>query len=281
MNANAWYLLIFSAVFAVVYKWSLWYASGLHGVSSFVFRLDQHIPFIPWTIIPYLSSGLFFGGVFWLIKSKRELNVFFKRVIFMTLVAGLVFWLLPLKFSFPKPEISNPVYSFLFSFLDGVDDPYNQSPSLHVAFAFAFWTVFRNFSTPWRVLAGFWLILVGVSTLTTFQHHLVDIFTGSILAHISFIVFPLQQRTESFRSLHVANFYFLGAWVTALFALMLAEYYALYWLNLSWLSAVLFIVGYLCQRNVFAPENDKAFNVFSLRRAFSISENPSRKRTET
>lgn len=278
MKRHVRLLLIFSLVFVIIYKFSLWYASGLSGVTSFVFTFDQYLPFLPWTIIPYLSSGVFFCGIFWLFTSRRELNVFFKRVILITVIAGLAFVFLPLQYSFPKPAVENPVFSFLFGLLDSVDDPYNQSPSLHVAFAFAFWTVFRGFALRWRMLAGFWLILVGISTLTTFQHHLIDIFTGSILAHFSFIVFPIQPRGQTFRNLHVANFYFLGAWLTVFFSLLLADYYAMYWLHLCWLALAMFVMGYLYQRNVFDAEKEKLPEVFSLRRSFSFLENQPWKR---
>lgn len=167
----------------------------------------------------------------------------------MTVLAGIGFVLMPLQYSYAKPEIENPVFNSLFWLLDGFDDRYNQSPSLHVAFAFAFWTVFRELKTKWRPIAAVWLAFVALSTLTTYQHHLIDIFTGSMLAHIAFIVFPSQPKGYGVRNLHVANCYFLFAWATLLTSFLLAEFYFSYWLNLSWLAAALFVVGYLYQRN--------------------------------
>lgn len=249
MNDKVWALVIFSLVFSIVYKFSLWYAAGLGNVSSFVFSFEKDIPFIPWTIVPYLSSGAFFCLVFFQIRSRDALRLFLKRVVLMTLLAGLFFIFMPLQYSYAKPNIENPVFRALFWLLEGVDDRYNQSPSLHVAFAFAFWTVFRELKTKWRTAAAFWLILVALSTLTTFQHHLIDIFTGSLLAHFVFIIFPSQQNQYGFRNMHVANCYFLVAWATMFTAFLLAEFYGFYWLNLGWLSIALFIVGYLYQRN--------------------------------
>ncbi len=249
MTKTTWALVLFFSVFGLVYGSSLWYASALNDVPSFVFSFEKHIPFIPWTIIPYLSSGVFFCTVFLHLDSKDKLYIFLKRVLFMTLVAGIGFVFLPLKYSFAKPEIDNSVFNYLFRFLDMVDDPYNQSPSLHVAFAFAFWTVFRNINSKLRTVAAVWLLLLGISTLTTYQHHVIDILTGSILAHVAFIIFPSQPRKEEFRNMHVANYYFLGGWITILSSLLLMEFYNVYWLNLLWLALPMFFAGYQYQRN--------------------------------
>lgn len=244
MTPEIWGLLIFSVVFGLVYNFSLWYAGGLTNVPSIVLQIERHIPFLPWTIVPYLSSGIFFCVVFFLLKSKNELYLFLKRVLMMTVLAGIGFIFFPLKNAFVKPEVANPVFDFLFSFLDGVDDPYNQSPSLHVAFAYAFWTVFQGVKTRWKPVIAIWLVLVALSTLTTFQHHLIDIFTGSILAHTVFLIFPaVQERTRS-DNFHASNYYYLSAWVIVTVSFVLAEFYGHYWFNLLWLSAVFFAVGY-------------------------------------
>ena len=252
MNKEIWALLMFSLVFGIIYNFSLWYAAGLKNVPSFVFSFEGQIPFLPWTIIPYLSSGFFFCAVFFLLKSKEDLSVFLKRVLFMTVVAGIGFVLMPLKNAYIKPDVTNPVFELLFGFLDGVDDPYNQSPSLHVAFAFAFWTVFRDLKSKWKPVIAVWLILVALSTLTTYQHHLIDIFTGSILAHLTFLIFPSSSPRLVLRNLHAANLYFLCGWGTVSAAVLLTEFHDAYWLNLIWLALLLFGVGYQYQKDRIA-----------------------------
>lgn len=268
MNSNMWALVIFSLVFALVYKFSLWYASQLGDVSSFVFDFEQNIPFLPWTIIPYLSSGFFFFIVFLLIESDEDLKIFLKRVLLMVFLAGLGFVLFPLQYSYPKPEVNNDFYASLFWFLDGVDDPYNQSPSLHVAFAFAFWTVFREMKSPWKNLAGFWLILVALSTLTTFQHHLIDVFTGSILAHLAFILIPSRQNNFGIKNQHIANYNYLFGWISLLISFLLAKYFGNVWYNLSWFSALLFVGGYLCQKFSMGYLRRDVIRIKNIRRFF-------------
>lgn len=247
MNEQMWALVIFSLVFAAVYKLALWYAAGLGHVSSFVFSFEKYIPFLPWTVIPYLSSAAFFVVAFLLIKSKESLRIFLKRVLLMTILAGIFFVFMPLQFSYEKPSVENPILKAGFWLIEDMDDRYNQSPSLHVAFAFAFWTVFRELKSAWRTIAAVWLSLVALSTLTTFQHHLIDIFTGSILAHFVFLIFPAQTKNSVVRNLHIANWNFLTAWLFLMAAFLLAEFYGFFWIHLSWLALAFFVLGYLYQ----------------------------------
>ncbi|RXM40309.1 hypothetical protein BOQ62_06250 [Chryseobacterium sp. CH21] len=65
-------------------------------------------------------------------------------MLFVTVIAGICFLLFPLKFSLPKPEVNSSILGYSFQFLKAFDSPFNQAPSLHIAYAFIFWSVFRN-----------------------------------------------------------------------------------------------------------------------------------------
>lgn len=249
LRHKIWGAILCSFVFGVVYNFNAWYASTLTYVPSFVFTFEKYIPFVSWTILAYMTSGVFFIGVFFLCKTLDELRTLTKRILFICLVSGIFFLLFPLKFSFTKPETTTILFDFLFQFIEHVDSPYNEAPSLHIAFAFIFWSVFRNMNLKWRNIAAFWLVLLGISTLTTYQHHLLDIFTGAILAQISFIIFPSQGNNFQLRNFHIANYYFLGGWGSILSLVILADFYTLFWLLLLWPTLVLFLVGYQYQKN--------------------------------
>jgi len=241
--------VICSIVFGVVYNFSAWYASTLTYVPSCVFSFEKYIPFMPWTIIPYMTSGIFFCTVFFFCKSKEQLSSILKRLLFIIIVAGVCYLLVPLKFSFIRAETSTSLFRLLFQFLSTMDSPYNQAPSLHVAFAFVFWTVFKNVKAPSRNGIAIWLILLGLSTLTTYQHHVLDVITGAILAQISFIIFPVQKNSFQLRNFHIANYYILGGWLVILLAVLFSEFYSSYFLMLLWPSGVLFLIGYYYQKN--------------------------------
>ena len=236
-------LVLCALVFLGVYNFSAWYTGTLAHVPSFRFNFEKHIPFVPWTLIPYLTSSLFFCAVFFICKSAEELATLSKRLLLIIVVAGISYLLFPLKFSLPKPKVTHSGLRFLFGFLEEVDSPYNQSPSLHVAFAFLFWTVFRNSEKKWRAVWAVLLAALALSTLTTYQHHFVDIVTGAILALFSFILFPASKTNWQQRNIQVANWYFLIGWTVVLGSLLLAQHFSSLWLFLLWPALVMFLMG--------------------------------------
>lgn len=169
-------------------------------------------------------------------------------MLFVSITAGIFFITVPLRFSFAKPEVSNVILGLPFSFLKTFDSPFNQSPSLHIAFAFIFWSVFKYLSRWRRIFLMVWLILLGISTLTTYQHHLIDILTGAILAHISFIIIPYRKHDPEYRNLRVANYYFLSGWILISAALLLSKYIGNGGLILFLPALATIIAGYYYQK---------------------------------
>lgn len=254
-------------VFLIVYNFAAWYTSKAEKVPSFVFDFEKHIPFLPWTIIPYMTSGIFFCSVFFMAKDHEQLKVLTKRMLFVTIAAGLFFIMFPLRFSLVKPGTNGSVLNYSFQFLKIFDSPFNQSPSLHIVYAFIFWTVFRSLKKS-RTLLMMWLILLGVSTLTTYQHHFIDILSGTVLAHISFIFFPYRQHDFQYRNFHVANFYFLFGWMLISAALLLDQYYGHLWLILFWPAVMSIIIGYHYQKNSVHFLKDENGNISLWRKIF-------------
>jgi len=247
LRQQAFALTVCTIVFISVYKFTTWYASSLDRVPSFTFDFEKSIPFLPLSIIPYMASGLFFCLVFFLCKNKYQLKILSWRMLFVIAVAGIFFMIFPLRFSFAKPEVSHSILRLPFSFLKTFDSPFNQSPSLHIAFAFIFWSVFKELSR-WRTFLMIWLIMIGISTLTTYQHHLTDILAGAILAHISFIIIPYYKDDSEHRHLVTANYYFLAGWIFISAALVLHEYIETL-AFIFFLPALLsLITGYLYQK---------------------------------
>ncbi|CAD7797314.1 hypothetical protein CHRY9390_00148 [Chryseobacterium aquaeductus] len=253
IRQQAFALTLCTIVFMTVYNVSTWYASSLDHLPSFTFAFEKNIPFLPLSIIPYMASGFFFCLVFFSCKNKYQLKILTWRMLFVIMTAGIIFITTPLRFSFSKPEVSNDILNLPFLFLKKFDSPFNQSPSLHISFAFIFWSVFRDISKWWFFLM-ISLILVGISTLTTYQHHVIDILTGSIIAHISFLVIPYRKNNLEYRNFHLANYYFLSGWIL-IFAGLLIDFYIGSEGFILFLPAVAtMVVGYFYQNNIkFLP----------------------------
>jgi hypothetical protein len=94
-----------------------------------------------------------------------------------------------------------------------------------------------------------WLILLVISTLTTYQHHVIDILNGAILAHLSFIIIPYRKNDPEYRNFRVANYYFLFGWIFILAALLLNKYRGNEGFILFLPALVTIIIGYRYQKN--------------------------------
>jgi membrane-associated phospholipid phosphatase len=84
------------------------------------------------------------------------------------------FLIVPLRFSFDRPHAGG-----LFGALMSFDRLFNQAPSLHVALTAVLWVAYgRHFkgSILWAIRG--WFVLMALSTLTTYQHHFIDVPTG-------------------------------------------------------------------------------------------------------
>ncbi|MGE8428375.1 MAG: hypothetical protein ACN6O7_10885 [Sphingobacterium sp.] len=177
--------------FQLTYSAAAVHAAHQATVSSFAFPFERFMPFVSWMIIPYMSSGLFFALVPFCCSSRKELWVYTKRFSFLTIVSICCFFIFPLQFSFDRPSVEHPVFEFFFAFLGKYDSPFNQAPSLHVAYACLFWSVLGRRLKGWKKgIVGIWLLFMGIATLTVYQHHLVDVLTALILVHMGFVLFP-------------------------------------------------------------------------------------------
>lgn len=260
-------LTLCAIVFMMVYNFAAWYVSKLPEVPSFVFDFENYIPFISWSIISYMTSGIFFCLVFFFCQNKEQLKVLTQRMLFITIVSGICFLLFPLKFSLSKPEVDSSVLGYSFQFLKVFDSPFNQAPSLHIAYAFIFWSVFRNVKSG-RTFLMLWLILLGISTLTTYQHHFIDIITGSILAHLCFVIFPYRKNDFLYRNFHVANIYFLSGWIIILMAILINQFLGKAGLIMLWPGFMILLIGYHYQKNDISFLKNKAGNIPWFKKIF-------------
>ncbi|MES2743363.1 MAG: phosphatase PAP2 family protein [Pseudomonadota bacterium] len=228
------HLLVNALAFSVCYPLANRAAQERGVARHLVTALDGALPFLPWMILPYLSSGLLFGLAFALVRGADALRVLSARLLLATVCACLVFVLFPLQFSLPRPPVTAPVPAALFDYLALFDRPYNQLPSLHVAFCVILWAALRcrlRHRLARAALAG-WLMLVALSTLFTYQHHLLDVPAGALLGLAAVWLLrpgaarPGAARPDVARS-GVAFYYLMAAAVLWLVGVLLLDCMAL------------------------------------------------------
>jgi hypothetical protein len=249
-------------LFIIIYNSSAWYALHFQKSDSFVFDFEKNIPFLEWMIIPYMTSGLLFTLAFFFCSSQKDLILLTKRINFTTILSGLFFFLFPLKFSFIKPQIDSDFLNPFFHFLITWDSNYNQAPSLHIGYAVIFWFVinkeFKN--SVLRVILQIWILLLCISTLTVFQHHLIDVITALLLSCVTFFIFPENKK----RNYRIGLVYCFFSLLFSLIALLIYQYISNFGLLILWISVAVFLVGtaYHNSNPRFLKKEDGSINFF-------------------
>ncbi|MGY2291591.1 phosphatase PAP2/dual specificity phosphatase family protein [Pseudomonas sp. SDO528_S397] len=188
------WLLLLAPVFFGTYGLATWVTSQRSDVGTLVFGWETQMPFWAWTIVPYWSIDLLYGFSLLLPNSRRALNQHALRLLTAQLIAVSCFLLWPLRFTFERPPLDG-VFGWLFAVLAGFDKPFNQAPSLHIALLVVLWTLYQQHSRGlWRWAVHGWFGLIGVSVLTTYQHHFIDLPTGALLGWLCVWLWPLEQR---------------------------------------------------------------------------------------
>jgi len=224
LRATAW-LAFLGPFFFASYGFVNWLASRRAHVGAFVFAWEHRIPFLAWTIIPYWSIDALYVVSLYVCTTKRELDRHALRLLFVQLVCVACFIAFPLRFSFARPEVHG-LSGTLFNLLGSFDKPFNQAPSLHIALLVLIWDrLAAHVERRWFL--NMWMTLIGVSVLTTYQHHFIDLPTGLAVGLIALWLDEPQLARNPLRW-RIAAAYFVAAIL-------------LWWTY--WLALALFCVG--------------------------------------
>ena len=206
-----------SILFLVVYGGCNWITGQRGHVGSFYFQWEHAIPFVPFMILPYMSIDLFFVAAPFLCRTDEELRIFSRRVIAAILIAGLCFLLFPLRFAFPRPH-ANGWLGAIFDWFRGMDSPFNLLPSLHAALLLLLVDLYvRKLRGVFLLAAVLWFFFIGLSPLLTYQHHVIDIVGGFVLAGYCFYFF--RERSPALPVVvnrRIGSYYAAGAVVVLL-----------------------------------------------------------------
>ncbi len=159
-------------------------------VPTLMLPWESQIPFVKEFIIPYWSLDLFFCGAFFVCPTRAQLNLLTRRLVVVVLASGFCFLLFPLKLGFDRPEPEGWT-AFLFKALYFNDLPYNLAPSLHISLRSLIWVFYGARLSGWtRRVVKVWFMLIGVSTLLVWQHHLLDVASGFVMGWAVGVLVP-------------------------------------------------------------------------------------------
>jgi protein-tyrosine phosphatase len=206
-----------SVLFLIVYSGCNWVTAHRDNVGTLYFEWERNIPFVPFFILPYMSIDLFFIAAPFLCRTNRELSILAKRIATAIIVAGICFLLFPLRFAFPRPHAHGSLGA-LFDWFRGMDGPYNLLPSLHAALTLILLDIYFRYTRGFvRVTTMIWFVLIALSPVLTYQHHLIDIIGGFVLAGYCFYFFRDSTQTQSVVvNRRIGSYYATGAAVLGL-----------------------------------------------------------------
>jgi membrane-associated phospholipid phosphatase len=159
-------------------------------------RWDLAIPFCPeWVwlyLLPYLAGPLLAMSL-----TPETLTWFLRRASLALVLSLMVFILWPTKTVRPPTvPLDEGLTARLYRNMASIDEPAaNAAPSLHVSIScLLLWALIRDFPRWWPAsLAAF--VVVCLSTLLTWQHHLLDVGTGTLLG--CFCALPGPRRAQN------------------------------------------------------------------------------------
>ena len=242
------WLLLLGPLFFASYGFANWLTAQREDVGSLVFAWESAMPLWPWSIVPYWSIDLLYGLSFLLPATRREMDRHALRLLTAQVICVACFLLWPLRFTFERPELDG-FFGWMFDVLMGFDKPFNQAPSLHIALLVVIWVMFAR-HTHGLLLRGLlhgWMALIGLSVLTTWQHHFIDVPTGALAGWLCVWLWPIEDRSP-LHNLRLAREpqrwrlalrYGLGSAICAALAVNLGGA----WLWLLWPCASLLLVA--------------------------------------
>lgn len=269
-----YWLFVLAPLFFILYGWANEYTAALpqEKVNEIVYSWEKHIPFWPFTIFPYWSIDLLYGLSLFLPMTKFTQRQHALRLLIATPVAVVFFFLFPMTFSTLKPECHG-IWKLLFDALMGFDKPYNQSPSLHIILLVILWQIYLpHFRKNGKLIWNFWCLLIGISVLTTFQHHFIDILSGLLIGVLICYFLPLSKihigKKQKTKSSRLALIHLIAGVLFIALACILPIYISLL---LIWIgSSLVFIgTGYLGYGALIFQKNENGSFTFAANILFS------------
>lgn len=198
---QARWLLVTSALMMASYWGSNTLTSLRQSVGSGVFEWEAAIPFVPWSIVPYLSIAVFFALSFFVDSDAVQRRRHVLRLMIVLGVSLICYALFPLRFSFDRPETSG-LPGALFEALSAFDRPFNRAPSLHISVLVVLWVrLSPPLSRLRRIVLTAWFWLIALSVLTTYQHHVIDVPAGLVLGGVATLLASPAARRRAARAM--------------------------------------------------------------------------------
>jgi membrane-associated phospholipid phosphatase len=191
--------------------------------------LDRAVAVQPEWMVVYGSLYVFAFVLPLLVTRQRELiRRAMQSYLLVMIVAYVGFVLYPTAAPRPAEVIGDGFGAWSLRLIYSLDPPYGCFPSLHVAYSFvSALTCFRVHRGVGAAATG-WAALIGISTLYTKQHYVLDVIAGVLSAFAAYALFlrltPRGAVDEGDRRRAPLR----ALWAIGLFALAVAGFWVAY-----------------------------------------------------
>ncbi len=191
--------------------------------------LDRALPLQPEWMIVYGSLYIFVIVLPVLVVRQAPL---FRRAmqayLLVMIVAYAGFVLYPTAAPRPDEVVGTGFAAWSLRLAYALDPPYGCFPSLHVAYAFvSALTCYRVHRGVGMAAVG-WAVLIGISTLYTKQHYVVDVIAGALSALLAYALFLRLTPRGAVDEGDRRRAPFRALWAIGIFAMAIAGFWVAY-----------------------------------------------------
>jgi membrane-associated phospholipid phosphatase len=158
---------------------------------------DRLVPLHPTWALVYGSFYLFLIILpVIVVRQQEQIRRTFRAYLMVWITAYICFLLYPTIAPRPAHVIGGGFAVWGLRLLYDSDPPYNCFPSLHVAHSFVSAFVCYRVHRGVGIASALCALLIGVSTLYTKQHYILDVIAGIFLACVAYVVFLRKYGDE-------------------------------------------------------------------------------------
>jgi len=190
--------------------------------------LDAAVPLQPsWSVV---YGSLFLAALLpgFVVHQQELLQRAILAYLALWLVSFICFLAYPTAAPLHAKVAGNGFFEWALLAIYGSDVHYNCFPSLHVAQCFLAAFVCYRVNRGVGAVTGVWAFFVGLSTLYTKQHYILDVIAGALLAYAAYLVFLRSYPRDAIPELDRRVAPVLAAGAFAAYGLMLVGFLFLY-----------------------------------------------------
>jgi len=166
-----------------------------------------HVPELAWDrVVPLEPTwALVYGSLYlflillpvFVVRQEDQIRRTVLAYLMVWMVAYVCFLVYPTAAPRPAKVIGEGFVVWGLRFLYSSDPPYNCFPSLHVAHSFVSALTCYRVHRGVGIAAALCASLIGVSTLYTKQHYVIDVIAGMLLASVAYAAFLRSYPREA------------------------------------------------------------------------------------